>query len=103
LRVPVPAVSVVDFAGVLREGVSADELNDAFREASEGALEGVLGYTEEPLVSGDYVHNPLSAVVDGPLTWARDRLVKVVAWYDNEWGYACRLAEMAERMAGSMG
>ena len=103
LRVPVPVVSVVDFAGVLREGVSADELNEAYREASEGALKGVLGYTEEPLVSGDYVHNPLSAVVDGPLTWAKDRLVKVVAWYDNEWGYACRLAEMAERMAGSMG
>ena len=103
MRVPVPAVSVVDFAGVLREGVSADEVNDAFGEASEGALEGVLGYTEEPLVSGDYVHNQLSAVVDGPLTWSRDRLVKVVSWYDNEWGYACRLAEMAERMAASMG
>ena len=102
-RVPVPAVSVMDFAGVLREAVSVDELNDAYREASKCALEGVLGYTEEPLVSCDYVHNPLSAVVDGPLTWARDRLVRVVAWYDNEWGYACRLAEMAERMAGSMG
>ena len=102
-RVPVPAVSVMDFAGVLREAVSVDELKDAYREASEGSLEGVLGYTEEPLVSCDYVHNPLSAVVDGPLTWSRDRLVRVVAWYDNEWGYACRLAEMAERMAGSMG
>jgi glyceraldehyde 3-phosphate dehydrogenase len=102
-RVPVPAVSVVDFSGLLREGVSADEVNEAYRGASEGALEGVLDYTEEPLVSGDYVHNPFSAVVDGPLTWAKGRLVKVVAWYDNEWGYACRLAEMAERMAGSLG
>jgi glyceraldehyde 3-phosphate dehydrogenase len=102
-RVPVPAVSVVDFSGLLREGVSADEVNEAYRGASEGALEGVLDYTEEPLVSGDYVHNPFSAVVDGPLTWAKSRLVKVVAWYDNEWGYACRLAEMAERMAGSLG
>jgi glyceraldehyde 3-phosphate dehydrogenase len=102
-RVPVPAVSVVDFAGVLGEEVSTDDVNGAYREASEGTLESVLGYTEEPLVSSDYVHNPLSAVVDGPLTWAKDRLVKVVAWYDNEWGYACRLAEMAERMAGSLG
>ena len=102
-RVPVPAVSVVDFAGVLGEGVSVDEVNEAYRGASEGALEGVLDYIEEPLVSSDYVHNPFSAVVDGPLTWTRDRLVKVVAWYDNEWGYACRLAEMAERMAGSLG
>ena len=102
-RVPVPAVSVVDFTGVLREGVSADEVNEAYREASEGALEGVLKYTEAPLVSSDYIHNPFSAVVDGPLTWARDRLVRVVAWYDNEWGYACRLAEMAEKMAASLG
>jgi glyceraldehyde 3-phosphate dehydrogenase len=102
-RVPVPAVSVVDFAGVLREEVSADGLNDAYRGAAEGAMEGVLDYTEEPLVSGDYVHNPFSAVVDGPLTWAKGRLMKVVAWYDNEWGYACRLAEMAERMAASLG
>jgi glyceraldehyde 3-phosphate dehydrogenase len=102
-RVPVPSVSVVDFTGVLHKVVSADDVNEAYREASEGALEGVLKYTEEPLVSSDYVHNPFSAVVDGPLTWARGRLVKVVAWYDNEWGYACRLAEMAERMAASLG
>jgi glyceraldehyde 3-phosphate dehydrogenase len=102
-RVPVPAVSVVDFTGVLHKAVSANDVNDAYREESDGALEGVLKYTEEPLVSSDYVHNPFSAVVDGPLTWARGRLVKVVAWYDNEWGYACRLAEMAERMAASLG
>jgi len=102
-RVPVPSVSVVDFTGVLQEAVSVDDVNDAYREASEGAMKGVLKYTEEPLVSSDYIHNPFSAVVDGPLTWARDRLVKVVAWYDNEWGYACRLAEMAERMAASLG
>ena len=102
-RVPVPSVSVVDFTGVLREGVSADVVNEAYQEASEGVLTGVLKYTEEPLVSSDYVHNPFSAVVDGPLTWARGRLVKVVAWYDNEWGYACRLAEMAEKMAASLG
>jgi len=102
-RVPVPTVSVVDFAGVLGEEVSAENVNAVFRRASEGALKGVLAYTEEPLVSSDYIHNPFSAVVDGPLTWARGRLVKVVAWYDNEWGYACRLAEMAEKMAASLG
>ena len=101
-RVPVPAVSVVDFSGVLNEVVSVNEVNAAYREASEGVLVGVLDYTEEPLVSSDYIHNSFSAVVDGPLTWAGDRLVKVVAWYDNEWGYACRLAEMAEKMVGSL-
>jgi glyceraldehyde 3-phosphate dehydrogenase len=102
-RVPVPAVSVVDFTGVLQEEVSVDEVNGAYRGASEGALKGVLDYTEEPLVSSDYIHNPFSAVVDGPMTWAKGGLAKVVTWYDNEWGYACRLAEMAERMAKSLG
>jgi glyceraldehyde 3-phosphate dehydrogenase len=102
-RVPVPAVSVVDFAGILREAVSVDDVNGAYRVVSKGALESVLGYTDEPMVSSDYVHNPLSAVVDGPLTWANGRMLKVVAWYDNEWGYACRLAEMAERMVESLG
>ncbi|MDP6457930.1 MAG: type I glyceraldehyde-3-phosphate dehydrogenase [Candidatus Bathyarchaeota archaeon] len=102
-RVPVPAVSMVDFTGILRDETSAEEVNKVYQEASEGELEGVLGYTEKPLVSGDYIHNPLSAVVDGPLTRAREQLVKVVAWYDNEWGYACRLAEMAKRLAESMG
>ncbi|UCH57953.1 MAG: type I glyceraldehyde-3-phosphate dehydrogenase [Candidatus Bathyarchaeota archaeon] len=97
-RVPVSNVSILDFIGVLETETTVEEVNGAFRQASEGELEGILGYTEEPLVSSDYIHNPQSAVVDGPLTMAKGRQVKVMAWYDNEWGYSCRLAEMAEKM-----
>jgi glyceraldehyde 3-phosphate dehydrogenase len=98
MRVPVPTASVVDFVGVLKEKTTVDVVNDTFREAAKGSLEGILDYTEEPLVSCDYIHNPFSAVVDGLSTMVNGSLVKVLAWYDNEWGYACRLVEMAEKM-----
>ena len=98
MRVPVPTASVVDFVGVLKEKTTVNVVNDAFREAAKGSLEGILDYTEEPLVSCDYIHNPFSAVVDGLSTMVNGSLVKVLAWYDNEWGYACRLVEMAEKM-----
>jgi glyceraldehyde 3-phosphate dehydrogenase len=98
MRVPVPTASVVDFVGVLKEKTTVDVVNDAFREAAKGSLEGILDYSEEPLVSCDYIHNPFSAVVDGLSTMVNGSLVKVLAWYDNEWGYACRLVEMAEKM-----
>jgi glyceraldehyde 3-phosphate dehydrogenase len=103
MRVPVPTASVVDFVGVLGEKVTADSVNAAFKEASKGGLKGILDYTEEPLVSCDYIHNPYSAVVDGPSTMASGTLVKVLAWYDNEWGYSCRLAEMAEKIGKMAG
>ncbi|MGD2201272.1 MAG: type I glyceraldehyde-3-phosphate dehydrogenase [Candidatus Bathyarchaeota archaeon] len=102
MRVPVPTVSMIDFVGVLKREASTEEINTAFKKASEDSLKGIMAYTEEPLVSSDYIHNPHSAIVDGPLTMAKGRQVKVLAWYDNEWGYACRLAEMAEKMAHSM-
>ena len=98
MRVPVPTASVVDFVGVLKEKTTVNVVNDAFREAAKGSLEGILDYTEEPLVSCDYIHNPFSAVVDGLSTMVNGSLVKVLVWYDNEWGYACRLVEMAEKM-----
>ena len=98
MRVPVPTSSVVDFVGVLKTKATVDQVNSAFREAAEGRLKGILDYTEEPLVSCDYIHNPYSAVVDGPSTMVNGSLVKVLAWYDNEWGYSCRLVEMAEKM-----
>jgi glyceraldehyde 3-phosphate dehydrogenase len=101
-RVPVPTVSVVDFVGISRVKATADEINEKYRKSAENKLKGILDYTETPLVSSDYVHNRYSAVVDGPLTWTKDHLVKVVAWYDNEWGYACRLVEMAKRMVDSL-
>jgi glyceraldehyde 3-phosphate dehydrogenase len=98
MRVPVPTSSVVDFVGVMREKTTVDEVNAAFKEAAGKELKGILDYTDEPLVSCDYIHSPYSAVVDGPSTMATGRLVKVIAWYDNEWGYSCRLVEMAEKM-----
>jgi glyceraldehyde 3-phosphate dehydrogenase len=98
MRVPVPTASVVDFVGVLKEETTVNDVNDAFREAAKGSLEGILDYTEEPLVSCDYIHNPFSAVVDGLSTMVNGSLVKILVWYDNEWGYACRLVEMAEKM-----
>ena len=98
MRVPVPTASVVDFVGVLKEKTTVNVVNDAFREAAKGSLEGILDYTEEPLVSCDYIHNPFSAVVDELSTMVNGSLMKVLVWYDNEWGYACRLVEMAEKM-----
>jgi len=98
MRVPVPTSSVVDFVGILKTKATADEVNEAFREGASKELKGILDYSEEPLVSCDYIHNPYSAVVDGLSTKVNGRLVKVLAWYDNEWGYSCRLVEMAEKM-----
>ena len=98
MRVPVPTGSIVDFVGVLKKKAGVDEINDAFRQAAEEDLQGILAYTDEPLVSCDYIHSPYSAVIDGPSTKANGSLVKVLAWYDNEWGYSCRLVEMAEKM-----
>jgi len=97
-RVPVPDASVVDFVAVLKERTTVEEVNGAFKEASERGMKGILDYTDEPLVSCDYIHNPYSAVVDGLSTMVNGNLVKVLAWYDNEWGYCCRLVELAEKM-----
>jgi len=100
LRVPVPTVSIVDLTAVLERDVSVDEVNRAFKNASEKPpLKGILGYSDEPLVSSDYIKCPYSSVVDAPMTKAIGNLVKVLAWYDNEWGYSCRLAETAKRIA----
>lgn len=100
LRVPVPTVSVVDLTAVLEREVTVEEVNRAFKEASEKPpLKGILGYSEEPLVSSDYVKCPYSSVVDAPMTRVVGRLVKVLAWYDNEWGYSCRMAETVKRIS----
>lgn len=96
LRVPTPVVSITDFICVLKKEASAEEINNAFKAAAEGELKGILQTTEEPLVSMDFKGDPHSAIVDLPLTMANGNLVKVVGWYDNEWGYSNRLVEMAE-------
>ncbi|MGD2066742.1 MAG: type I glyceraldehyde-3-phosphate dehydrogenase, partial [Candidatus Bathyarchaeota archaeon] len=87
IRVPTPDVSLVDLVAVLKEETTADEVNAAFKKAAEGKLKGVMEYSEEPLVSSDLIHNSNSAIVDGSLTTVMGNLVKVLVWYDNEWGY----------------
>ena len=97
-RVPTPDVSLVDLVVNLEKRATVDEINAAFKAASEGAMKGIMGYSEEPLVSVDYVHSPYSSVVDASETRANDRMAKVLAWYDNEWGYCSRLVDVAEMM-----
>jgi glyceraldehyde 3-phosphate dehydrogenase len=96
LRVPVPDGSVTDLVATLRREVGPDEVNAAFRDAAnEGPLARVLDYSEEPLVSSDIVGSPASCILDAPLTLASGTMVKVLGWYDNEWGYANRLVDLA--------
>jgi glyceraldehyde 3-phosphate dehydrogenase len=100
LRVPTPTVSVVDFVAELGVSVTAQEVNNALRTAAEGSLKGILGYSEDPLVSMDLKGDDRSSIVDGPLTNVLDgTLVKIVSWYDNEWGYSCRVADLANFLA----
>jgi glyceraldehyde 3-phosphate dehydrogenase len=95
MRVPTPNVSIVDVVADLDQQVTAEQINEAFKTAAEGALKGILAYTEAPLVSVDYRGNPHSAIVDGPYTKVMDGdFVKVLAWYDNEWGYSNRCVDL---------
>lgn len=99
LRVPTPTVSIVDFVVELERPTTVDEINNAFREAAEGDLEGIMGVSDEPLVSSDYIGDERSSIVDTELTMGMgENLFKVVAWYDNEWGYSCRVADLAALM-----
>jgi len=96
-RVPTPTVSVLDLICEVKKKTTVEEVNYIFKKASQKKeLNGILGIEDAPLVSSDYIGNSFSAVVDAGLTMAQDNLVKIVAWYDNEWAYACRLAEFAE-------
>ena len=97
LRVPTPTVSVLDLICEVEKEATSEEVNYVFKKVSrQPELKGILGIEDAPLVSSDYIGNSFSAIVDASLTMAKDNLIKVVAWYDNEWGYACRLAEFAE-------
>ncbi len=99
IRVPTSTVSIVDLVVEVEKPTTVDEVNAAFREAAEGELRGILGYSEEPLVSMDYKGDDRSAIVDAGLTRVIEgRLVKVLAWYDNEWAYACRVADLAAKL-----
>jgi len=98
-RVPTPTVSVVDFTALLGREVTKDEVNAAFKKASAGDLKGIMDYTEEPLVSSDLKGDEHSTIVSGMDTIVLGNMVKIVSWYDNEWGYACRLADITAFVA----
>ncbi|WP_327189317.1 type I glyceraldehyde-3-phosphate dehydrogenase [Streptomyces xinghaiensis] len=102
VRVPVEDGSLTDLALVLRRETTTEEINEAFAEAAEGALKGVLRVSTAPIVSRDIVGDPASCVVDAPLTQAHGELVKVFGWYDNEWGYSNRLLDLTEYVAARL-
>jgi glyceraldehyde 3-phosphate dehydrogenase len=103
LRVPTPNVSLVDLVVDVKQDVTVEEVNEAFIRAANGPLQGILDFTTEPLVSIDFNTNPHSAIIDGLSTMVMEgRKVKVLAWYDNEWGYSCRVVDLANLVASKM-
>jgi glyceraldehyde 3-phosphate dehydrogenase len=103
LRVPTATVSVIDFVAQTTQPVTVEAANAAFRAAADGPMQGLLGYTEEPLVSMDFKGDDHSSIVDAASTMVTgDHLVKVIAWYDNEWGYSCRVADLAAFMGARL-
>ena len=98
LRVPTPTVSVVDLTVTLEKPATAEEINRAYKRASQEELKGYLGYSEEPLVSTDFKGDPHSGVIDALSTMVVGDAVKVLSWYDNEWGYSCRVADLVAHM-----
>ena len=99
LRVPTPTVSVVDFTCEVADDVTVEDVNDAFEAAAQGSLNGILGCSSEELVSMDFKGDSRSSIIDLPSTQVSGKLVKVLSWYDNEWGYACRIADLTARVA----
>ena len=99
LRVPTPDGSITDFVAVLKREVTIEEVNAAMKKAADGPMKGILEYTEEPLVSADIVGNPASCIFDSLSTMVIGNLVKVVGWYDNEWGYSCRVVDLMMKVA----
>jgi len=105
LRVPTPTVSIVDFAVELARETTAQEINDAFRAAEKGALKGILGVSDEPLVSVDFRGDSRSSIIDSALTMViggTGKFAKVLSWYDNEWGYSCRVADVTKLIASKL-
>ncbi len=103
MRAPVPTGSIVDFVVQVSRETSVDEVNELFRsKADTGDLEGILQYSDEPLVSTDIVHSAYSSIFDSGLTMVNGNLVKVFSWYDNEWGYSCRLVDLVEKIAETL-
>jgi glyceraldehyde 3-phosphate dehydrogenase len=100
MRVPTPNVSVVDLSCVIERDATAEEVNGKLKAAAEGPLRGILGYTEDEVVSSDFMHDPRSSIVDGGMTRVMGgNLVKVLSWYDNEWGFSCRVCDLIKLLA----
>ncbi len=98
VRVPTPTGSMVDFTAVLKKEVTKEEINKAMKAAAEGPMKGILQYTEDPIVSCDVIHNEHSSIFDSDLTMASGNMVKVISWYDNEWGYSARVVDLGEKL-----
>jgi glyceraldehyde 3-phosphate dehydrogenase len=106
LRVPTPDGSIVDLHAILKKEVSKEEINTSFKTAADGPLKGILEYTEEPIVSTDIIHNTHSAIFDAEKTMVigdKGNFVKVLAWYDNEWGFSCRMVDFIEMIGKKAG
>ena len=103
VRAPVPTGSITDFVVHVSRETTADEVNEAFRAAaSDGPLEGYLRYSDDPLVSTDIIHSQYSCIFDSDLTMANGTMAKVFGWYDNEWGYSCRLVDVVAKVAADI-
>jgi glyceraldehyde 3-phosphate dehydrogenase len=106
LRVPTPDVSIVDLTAVLGHEVTKDDINQAMKKAAEGPMQGILEYTEDPIVSSDVLHSTYSSVFDAQSTMVlgdKSNFVKILAWYDNEWGFSCRMVELIELVGKKAG
>lgn len=98
VRVPTPTGSMIDLVANLKNKATAEDVNRAMKEAAEGKMKGILEYTEDPIVSVDIIHNPHSSIFDALSTMVIDKTVKVISWYDNEWGYSMRVVDLIEKL-----
>ena len=98
VRVPTPTGSMIDLVANLKKEVTIEEINAAMKQAAEGPMKGILEYTEDPIVSVDIIHNPHSSIFDALGTMVIGKTVKIISWYDNEWGYSCRVVDLAEKL-----
>ncbi len=98
VRVPTPTGSLVDFVAILKTEVTKEQINAAMKAAAEGPMKGILEYTEDPIVSVDIIHNTHSSIFDALSTMVNGKMVKVFSWYDNEWGYSCRVVDLIPKL-----
>ena len=98
IRIPTPTGSLVDLVAVLEKEVTKEEINAAMKAAAEGPMKGILEYTEDPIVSVDIIKNPHSSIFDALSTMVNGKMVKVLSWYDNEWGYSCRVVDLIPKL-----